>query len=255
MNMKYIDPSVLQDYSFFEKKNYSTIYELIDEYHKWDWEELEINQKMYKTYNPSKWEMDAVDINAYYHPFYNEIVFPAAILQAPFYDPSASHGQNAGAIGAIIAHEMTHGFDDNGSMYDKHGYFSFWWSSKDREEYALLIKPLETYFDKLKYNNQPLNGKLTLGENLADLGGLQCALHSCTTDKDKQECMIAWARNWRSLMRDEYAKQKLIMDVHSLPQFRVNGILPHVDDFYRLFHITESDQMFLPVEKRCRLYS
>jgi putative endopeptidase len=255
MNMKCIGPSVLQDYSFFEKKHYSTIYELIDDYRKWDWEELEINQKMYKTSNPHKWEMDAVDINAYYHPFHNEIVFPAAILQAPFYDPNASHGQNAGAIGAIIAHEMTHGFDDNGSMYDKNGYFSFWWSPKDREEYVSLIKPLETYFDNLKYNNQSLNGKLTLGENLADLGGLQCALHSCTTDKDKKECMIAWARNWRSLMRDEYAKQNLIIDVHSLPQFRVNGILPHIDDFYRLFHIKETDRMFLPIAKRCRLYS
>ena len=122
--------------------------------------------------------MSAVDVNAYYHPFYNEIVFPAGILQDPFYSPDNEYGANAGGIGAVICHEMTHGFDDSGSKYDKDGYLHCWWTQDDRDEYEKVIKPMEDFFNSLSYQGTPLNGRLTQGENLADLGGLKCALAS-----------------------------------------------------------------------------
>ena len=254
MKLKVVGPSKYEDYSHFNN-DYSSIYEFIDHYYKWDWDELEINRKMYKLHDPETWEMDSVDINAYYHPYYNEIVFPAAILQAPFYSSEFSFGENAGGIGAVIAHEITHGFDDNGSKYDNEGYLHEWWSKSDRDSYEKVIAPMENYFNNLSYNSKKLNGRLTQGENLADLGGMKCALAACETDEEKTKCINAWARTWRANITDEYADQMIIVDPHSLPRFRINGILPHITDFYRLFDVKEGDKLFLEADKRCDLYN
>ena len=253
MKLKVVGPSKYEDYSHFDN-DYSSIYEFIDHYYKWDWEELEINRKMYKLHDPETWEMDSVDINAYYHPYYNEIVFPAAILQAPFYSSDYSFGENAGGIGAVIAHEITHGFDDNGSKYDNEGYLHEWWSKNDRNKYESIIAPMENYFNSLTYNSKSLNGRLTQGENLADMGGMKCALGACGNDEEKRKCIFAWAKTWRANITPEYADQMIIIDPHSLPKFRINGILPHIDDFYKLFDVKDGDNLFLEQSKRCSLY-
>lgn len=253
MVLKVVGSSKYEDYSIFNKE-YNSVFEFINSYYKWDWDELEVNRKMYKLHDPDTWEMDAVDINAYYHPLYNEIVFPAAILQEPFYSSEYSFGENAGGIGAVIAHEITHGFDDEGSKYDNEGYLHGWWSDIDRKKYEGIISPMENYFNNLSYNDKNLNGRLTQGENLADLGGMKCALDACPDDIEKRKCIYAWAKTWRANLRDEYAEQMIIVDPHSLPKFRINGILPHIEDFYRLFGVTKNDKMFLEKDKRCGLY-
>jgi putative endopeptidase len=253
MNLKVVGPSKFEDYSIFNKE-YSSIFEFVDDFDKWDWDELEVNRKMYKLHDPEEWLMDAVDINAYYHPYYNEIVFPAAILQEPFYSSNYTFGENAGGIGAVICHEISHGFDDEGSKYDSDGFLHNWWSKQDRENYEKVISPMENYFNTLEYNSKSLNGRLTQGENLADLGGLKCSLAACENDTEKRNCINAWAKTWRANLRDEYAEQMIVVDPHSLPRFRINGILPHIEDFYRLFDVNEDDKMFLDKSKRCNLY-
>ena len=254
INLKLIGPEKYEDFSVFNQ-NYNSIYNFMDKYDKWDWDELEVNRKMYKPIDPLKWEMDSVDINAYYHPYYNEIVFPAAILQKPFYDPSESFGNNAGGIGAVIAHEISHGFDDKGSQYDLNGYLYNWLPKQERDKYEKIIYPMEDYFNNLLYNDTKLNGRLTQGENLADLGGLKCALYACETDIEKKKCIYSWAIIWRANLREEYAQQMIIVDPHSLPHYRINGILAHIPDFYRLFNVTDGDDMYLEEDKRCSLYN
>ena len=253
IRLKVVGPSNFENYDFFDK-NYNNIYQFLDQYDKWDWDELEVKRKMYKLHDPEKWEMAAVDINAYYHPYYNEIVFPAAILQEPFYSSKYSFGENAGGIGAVICHEISHGFDDEGSKYDSDGFLHNWWSKDDRANYESVIKPMETYFNTLSYNSKQLNGRLTQGENLADLGGLKCSLAACKNDTEKLKCIEAWGKTWRANLRDEYSEQMIVVDPHSLPRFRINGILPHISDFYRLFNVIESDKMYLSPELRCKLY-
>ena len=254
IGLKVVGPKKFEDYSVFNK-NYNNVFEFLDDYDKWDWDELEIKRKMYKLHDPDSWEMAAVDINAYYHPYYNEIVFPAAILQEPFYSSNYSFGENAGGIGAVICHEISHGFDDEGSKYDSDGFLHNWWSKDDRTNYESVIKPMETYFNSLSYNSKSLNGRLTQGENLADLGGLKCSLAACENDEEKRKCIKAWAKTWRANLRDEYAEQMIVVDPHSLPRFRINGILPHISDFYRLFEVSEGDQMYLKPDLRCNLYN
>lgn len=255
MTLKVVSPSKFRDYSSIEF-TYENILEFIEAYYKWDWEELECREKMYKLRDPLKWEMSAMTVNAYYHPLYNEIVFPAGILQAPFYDSNASYGVNVGGIGAVIAHEMTHGFDDQGSKFDKNGFLYDWWSKETRENYDNIIKRMENHFATLKHVDMPVNAKLTQGENLADMGGLKIALASCdgNTD-DERDCMISWAKIWSANVRYEYAQQMITLDPHSPPHLRINGILPHINRFYEIFNIQESDGMFLDEKRRCKLWN
>ena len=171
MELKVVGPSELRDYHEINK-DYSCFLEFIESYYKWDWDVLEVNEKMYKMRNPKEWLMSSMTINAYYHPLYNEIVFPAGILQPPFYTVGGNNGRNLGGIGAVIAHEMTHGFDDQGSRFDKNGFLRNWWSKETRLSYEAIIKNMENHFNSLEYEDKPVNGKLTQGENLADLGEL-----------------------------------------------------------------------------------
>lgn len=254
MTLKTIGPMTYKDYSHFTK-DYTCILEFIDDYYVWDWDVLEVKEKMYTLRNPNTWLMSAMTINAYYHPSYNEIVFPAGILQAPFYDVNQSFGENAGGIGAVIAHEMTHGFDDQGSRFDKNGYLYTWWSEETRTAYENIIQKMEDHFNSLSYEDKQMNGKLTQGENLADLGGLQTALSLCKTDENKKDCLLSWAKIWRANSRKEYSQQMIVVDPHSPPHLRINAIVQHISDFYRLFNVEKTDKMFLELEKRCMLWS
>lgn len=254
MTLKTIGPSTYKDYTHFSK-DYTCILEFIDDYYAWDWEVLEVKKKMYTLRDSNEWLMSAMTINAYYHPSYNEIVFPAGILQAPFYDVKQSFGANAGGIGAVIAHEMTHGFDDQGSRFDKNGYLYTWWSKETREAYGNIIQKMEDHFNSLTYEDKQMNGKLTQGENLADLGGLQTSLSLCKTDEEKIECLLSWAKIWRANSRKEYSQQMIVVDPHSPPHLRINAIVQHISDFYKLFNIEKTDKMFLEPERRCMLWS
>ena len=255
MTLKVVSPTKFCDYAPIER-DYSNIIQFVSAYYKWDWEELECKKKMYKLRDPLKWEMSAMTVNAYYHPLYNEIVFPAGILQSPFYDTSASYGANAGGIGAVIAHEMTHGFDDQGSKFNKDGYLCDWWSKETRANYEGIIKRMEDYFATLTHVDLPVNARLTQGENLADLGGLQTALASCNgNETDERDCMISWAKIWSANVRYEYAQKMITLDPHSPPHLRINGILPHINRFYEIFNIQENDGMYLENDKRCLLWS
>lgn len=255
MTLKVVAPSYFKNYEALSSNLYSNILEFIDTYYKWDWIVLECKEKMYKLRDPNTWEMSAMTVNAYYHPLYNEIVFPAGILQPPYYDCNASYGVNAGGIGAVIAHEMTHGFDDQGSNYDKDGYLYQWWTDNTKKNYEERIIKMENYFNSLTHVDMSMNGKLTQGENLADLGGLQTAISSCETDEERKECILSWARAWRANVRYEYAQKMIDLDPHSPPHLRINGILPHIQVFYNLFDIKEGDGMYLEPEKRCLLWS
>ena len=255
MTLKVVSPTNFKDYSVLSDKSYSNILEFIAAYYKWDWEILEVEKKMYQLRDPHAWEMSAMTVNAYYHPLYNEIVFPAGILQAPYYSSTQSYGENAGGIGAVIAHEMTHGFDDQGSNYDKDGYLYQWWTDETKQNYEDIIQKMEDYFNSLTHVDMSMNGKLTQGENLADLGGLQTAISSCDTEEQRKDCLISWATIWRANVRYEYAQKMIDLDPHSPPHLRINGILPHIQSFYDIFDIQEGDGMYLEPEKRCMLWS
>ena len=254
MTLKVVGPNKMREYNEIDKL-YSSFLEFVDAYYKWDWDVLEVEEKMYKMRDPETWLMSSMTINAYYHPLYNEIVFPAGILQEPFYGVSQSVGENAGGIGAVIAHEMTHGFDDQGSQFDKNGFLHTWWSKETRENYENIIQNMEDHFNSIEFEGKPVNGKLTQGENLADLGGLQTALCICESEADKKDCLLSWARIWRANVRQEYAHQMLVVDPHSPPRLRINGILQHIGEFYRIFDVKEGDEMYLEPNKRCLLWS
>lgn len=253
MTLKVVSPSSFKSYD--EIPDYTSWLGFIDSYYKWDWDILEVQNRMYKMRDPESWEMSAMTVNAYYHPLYNEIVFPAGILQEPFYSVLQTHGANAGGIGAVIAHEMTHGFDDQGSRFDKNGYLYNWWSKDTREKYEKIIEKMEQHFNLLTHEDLPLNGKLTQGENLADLGGLQTAIASCDSDDDKKQCIFSWAKVWRANVRREYAREMIALDPHSPPRLRINAILQHIDEFYRLFDVKDGDGMFLEPGSRCLLWN
>ena len=256
MTLKVVAPTEFRDYHDIDHTPYKNVLEFVDKYFQWDWEKIECAEKMYKLRNPLKWEMSAMTVNAYYHPLYNEIVFPAGILQSPFYDSDASYGANMGGIGAVIAHEMTHGFDDQGSKFDKNGYLYDWWSVDTRDNYTKLIKKMETHFSSLTHVDMPVNARLTQGENLADLGGLKIALDCCENNKNHQrECMESWAKIWAANVRYEYAQQMITLDPHSPPHLRINGILQHIQQFYEIFQVKEGDGMFIESEKRCGLWN
>ena len=165
-------------------------------------------------------------VNAYYNPTTNEICFPAAILQPPFFDMNADDAMNYGAIGVVIGHEMTHGFDDQGRQYDKDGNLKDWWTEEDAKKFEERAQVMVNFFDSIEVApGVHANGSLTLGENIADHGGLQVSYHAFTK-----------------------------LDPHSLGKWRVDGALPHIANWYEAFNITEQDSMFVPKEKRVSIW-
>lgn len=239
----------------------------------------EIERKVGKPVDKSEWLMTPQTINAYYLPTTNEICFPAGILQPPFFNPEADDAANYGAIGVVIGHEMSHGFDDQGSLFDKDGNMRNWWSAEDKAKFDERTQVLVDYFNQLEaLPGVNVNGRLTLGENIGDNGGINIAyqafqnatkkaLEAAATEAEKEKILgakdgftpaqrffLAYAFVWASTAREEFIRNQVITDPHSPEKLRVNGALPHIDAWYEAFGIKEGDALYLAPEKRARIW-
>ncbi|MBR1792439.1 MAG: M13 family metallopeptidase [Bacteroidales bacterium] len=227
--------------------------------------------KIDKPTDPTEWLMTPQTVNAYYNPTTNEICFPAGILQPPFFDVKADDAANYGAIGVVIGHELTHGFDDQGRQYDKEGNLSDWWKESDAENFKKNAKVLADFFSSIKVLDEPetyANGEYTLGENIADNGGLhisflamQHAIAKGQVSSDvmdgftpEQRFFLAYAAVWASNIRDAEIVNRTINDVHALGRWRVNGTLPHVTEFVESWNIQPGNGMFIAPEDRVMLW-
>ena len=231
------------------------------------WNAYEIEKKAGKPVDKDEWYMFPQTVNAYYNPTTNEICFPAGILQVPFFDMTADDAFNYGAIGVVIGHEMTHGFDDQGRQYDKDGNMNDWWTEQDGENFKERTDKYADFFSAIEVlPGLNGNGRLTLGENLADHGGLQVAwtayknataeqplpdIDGLTAD---QRFFLAYAGVWAGNVTDEEIRNRTKSDPHSLGRWRVNGALPHIDMWYEAFGITPEDKMYIPKEERLPLW-
>ena len=226
-----------------------------------------IDKKLNKPVDRDEWYMTPQTVNAYYNPTTNEICFPAGILQPPFFDMEADDAYNYGAIGVVIGHEMTHGFDDQGRQFDKNGNLTDWWAPGDAERFEARAKVMEDFFSNIEVlPGLKGNGALTLGENLADHGGLMVsytAFQNAMKEKPlqtedgftpEQRFFLAYANLWAGNIRDEEIRVRTKSDPHSLGRWRVDGALPHIDAWYEAFGITEKDSMFVPKEKRVTIW-
>ncbi|EOY2590502.1 M13 family metallopeptidase [Enterococcus hirae] len=204
----------------------------------------------------TEWEMSADTVNAYYHPFRNVIVFPAAILQAPFYSLEQSSSANYGGIGAVIAHEISHAFDNNGALFDEYGNLNNWWTEEDLAHFQEKAQAMIEEFDGLSFADGTVNGKLTVSENIADAGGLSCALEAAKTEADHSlaDFFVSWATIWRTKAKKEYQQLLLQIDVHAPAKLRANIQPQNLMEFYETFAITEEDAMYLPPEKRVHIW-
>jgi len=214
--------------------------------------EYDISQ-LFKPVDPNKWEMNPHDVNAYFHPIRNEIVFPAGILQPPFFYPDGDDALNYGAIGTVIGHEMTHSYDDKGSQFDHTGELNNWWTEEDRKKFMEKANYFVNEYGCCKINGKNVNGELTLGENLADHGGVKIAFHAFKNklgDKDiiekskftpNQRFFISWAIVWRCNITDEEADKRLLTDPHSPNVLRINCTLKNIPEFHEAFNIDSGD--------------
>lgn len=217
----------------------------------------------------SEWFMTPQTVNAYYNPGMNEIVFPAAILQPPFFDADADDAVNYGAIGAVIGHEIGHGFDDQGSRYDGDGNLTDWWTDEDRAEFDQRTQALTAQYDVLRPRQAPdhhVNGALTVGENIGDLGGLSIAYTAYLISLDgrpaptiegltgTQRFFLAWARTWRTKIRDTELIRRLAIDPHSPDEFRCNAVVRNIDAFVEAFDVRPGDSLWLDPEARVRIW-
>ncbi|NBC84152.1 MAG: M13 family peptidase [Bacteroidetes bacterium] len=223
--------------------------------------------KIGKPVDKDEWLMLPHTVNAYYHPLHNEIVFPAGILQPPFFYQTQDDAVNYGAIGVVIGHEMTHGFDDKGRQYDKEGNLNDWWTQTDAERFDNKSKVLVDQYNQFTVLDTIMaNGELTLGENIADLGGLQISLDAFEmTDQYKenttvdgftpvQRFFISYANVWAQNIRDEEKLRRVKEDVHSLGEHRVNGPLPNISEFYIAFEVDSNDSLYIEPEKRATIW-
>jgi putative endopeptidase len=222
-----------------------------------------------KPVDHTKWLMTPQTVNAYYHPMMNEIVFPAAILQPPFFTADADDAVNYGGIGAVIGHEIGHGFDDQGSQFDGGGTLRNWWTEEDRQAFEQLTAKLVAQFDALSPSAAPghhVNGRLTLGENIGDLAGLAIAYKAYRISLDgkepevldgltgEQRFFASWAAGWRQVIRQEEAIRRLATDPHSPNEFRTNAIVKNLDAFHDAFDVTEQDGMWMPPAERVSIW-
>lgn len=223
--------------------------------------------KLGKPVDKSEWEMLPQTVNAYYNPVNNEIVFPAAIMQPPFFDPKADDAVNYGAIGAVIGHEFSHGFDDQGSKYDAQGNMNDWWSAEDRKLFDARTQVLVNQFNKFEaLDSVYVNGELTLGENIADLAGLTVAFDAYQRSlKGKQRTMIdgytpeqrfflGFGQVWRGHAREEFTRQQVVTDPHSPAKFRVLGTLSNMPQFYQAFGVKPGDNMWKADSTRAKIW-
>ena len=226
-----------------------------------------VEEKWGKPVDRDEWHMTPQTVNAYYNPTTNEICFPAGILQYPFFDMNEDDAFNYGAIGVVIGHEMTHGFDDQGRQFDKDGNFANWWTDEDSKSFNERTQVIIDFFNKIEVlPGLNANGQLTVGENIADHGGLTIAMQAFKNAtagnplpvKDgftpEQRFYLSYSNVWAGNIRDEEIRNLTKSDPHSLSRWRVNGTLPHIDDWYTAFGITENDPMFVPAEERLNIW-
>lgn len=231
------------------------------------WDKKSIEEHAGKPVDKDEWFMTPQTVNAYYNPTTNEICFPAGILQPPFFDAKADDAFNYGAIGVVIGHEMTHGFDDQGRHYDKNGNMTDWWTASDATNFDERTKKYADFFSSIKVlSDLNGNGKLTLGENLADHGGLQVAYNAYknATEGKKlkaidgfssdQRFFLAYAGVWAANITEKEIRNRTKSDPHSLGKWRVDGALPHIDAWYNAFNVKQSDKMFIPQNERLQLW-
>lgn len=256
-------PDKWRDYSRMEIDPARTLFENSASISLFFWNDM-VERKFKKPVDPTEWYMNPQEINAYYDVSTNEICFPAGILQYPFFSLEADDAFNYGAIGTIMGHEMTHGFDDEGRQFDKNGNMCNLWSKSDTRRFNRRVKVLTDWFDSIEVlPGIKANGKMTLGENIADHGGLTVALEAfreVCDDEVKlgftplQRFFIAYACTWAENCRDEMVLQQTKSDEHSLSRLRVNGALPHIDEWYSAFGITEQDSMYIAPQNRVRIW-
>lgn len=212
--------------------------------------------KYHRPVDRNEWAMPGHMVNACYDPSRNDITFPAAILQAPFYSLQQSASENYGGIGAVIAHEISHGFDNNGAQFDEFGNMNNWWTDEDYETFKQLTQAMIDEFEGLDFAGGKVNGKLVVSENVADAGGLSCALEAAKDepDADLKEFFINWARIWRTKSTQQLMEMYLSIDVHAPAPLRANVQAQNMDDFYTTFGITSKDGMWLAPEKRVNIW-
>jgi neprilysin/putative endopeptidase len=235
---------------------------------------LEYDRDLAKLGGPvdrDEWFMTPQTVNAYYNPGMNEIVFPAAILQPPFFDADADDAANYGGIGAVIGHEIGHGFDDQGAKYDGDGNLVDWWTDEDRAEFGVRTKALIDQYEQFTPRglapSHHVNGAFTVGENIGDLGGLSIALLAYRLSRNgkpapvidgmtgEQRVFFGWAQVWRTKSREAEAIRRLAIDPHSPPEFRCNGVVRNIDAFYEAFDVSEADELYLEPQRRVHIWN
>ncbi|NLV53109.1 MAG: M13 family metallopeptidase [Bacteroidales bacterium] len=259
-------PDKWRDYSKMTIDPSHSLYENMKEVAKWAHADM-LDRKWKKPVDPTEWHMTPQTVNAYYNPTTNEICFPAGILQPPFFDMEADDAFNYGAIGVVIGHEMSHGFDDQGRQFDKDGNFRDWWSDGDADKYNARAQVIKDFFSAIKVlPDLNANGDLCCGENLGDHGGLKfayAAFKNATREhplpvKDgftpEQRFFLAYAGVWAMNITEAEIRRLTTSDPHSLGEWRVNGALPLVDAWYDAFGITEKDPLFVPQDKRVKIW-
>jgi len=232
------------------------------------WNAEENLSKYGQPVDKTEWGMTPQTINAYYNPVNNEVIFPAGILQPPFYGPNTDVAINYGAIGGVIGHEFSHGFDDSGSKYDKEGNLNDWWTKEDRAKFDVKTEMVVAQFDKYEpYPGVFVQGKLTLGENIADLGGLTLGYYALQKYYEvnggretlagftpEQRLYLGWAQVWASNARPEYTKQQVTTDPHSPAQYRVNGPMSNLAEFHKTWSVKDGDKMMTKGELQANIW-
>ena len=269
LTVKIAYPDVWKDYSKLQVKGLDdggSYFENAINVTKWNY--AENMGKLGKEVDRTEWGMSPQTVNAYFNPVNNEIVFPAAILQPPFYDYKADEAVNYGGIGAVIGHEISHSFDDSGARFDGDGNLKNWWTEEDSEEFKKAGKKLiDQYSNIIAIDSMHLNGEFTLGENIGDLGGVQAAYEGLQIFLNKngrpgkidgytpeQRFFLSWGTIWRTKMRDEALKNLIMTDTHSPGMYRAYMPLKNVDAFYEAFDVKENDKMYLKPENRVRIW-
>ena len=257
-------PDKWKDYSTLEIKNDSYVANVLRSSY---FEYKRMIDKIGKPVDKTEWGMSPPTVNAYYNPSYNEIVFPAGIMQPPFFDAKADDAANYGVMGAVIGHELTHGFDDQGAKFDADGNLVNWWTEEDMKNFNARTGVIRDQFDGyIAIDTLHVNGELTLGENIADLGGLTMSYYayklSLKGAKSKvidgftgeQRFFIAWAQGWKTLSRPEALKQMIATNPHSPGNFRANGPTSNMKEFYEAFGVKETNKMYRPADKRAEVW-
>jgi|BioPla2DNA2_1021312.scaffolds.fasta_scaffold05936_1 putative endopeptidase len=244
-------------YNLYEVGSYAEGSNLVLESIKWSRLNVEENFSKYnKEPNRNLWAMPASMVNAYYMPTNNQIVFPAAILQKPYYSIDQSRSANYGGIGAVIAHEISHAFDNNGAKFDEFGSLNNWWTEKDLATFKEKSKAMIDLFDGVETGNGPCNGELTVSENIADSGGIRSALEASKKEKDHnyEEFFINWARVWRMKASPQFLQLLLTVDVHGPAVLRANMQLSNLPEFQDFYKLTPEDKMYLAKDKMVEIW-